>query len=615
MLGPHVVIASICVFAASISAAPHGCCSWDWTVCGNTTSYCVAEPPNCEISCKGQWLHPDPHYCELQQLGMLRPSPQSGSCSSRFQVPPQPSYATAHNGVTLSPVCFGERTGPHHVFIIGDWGGQQESQGGEPKPADMKHRNLTDIDYWAQHKVACEMRKRAQLFQPDYVLNVGDCFYPGGLNASCGLPLAAHIETHQFGPVFERIYSGPGLDELQWLGVLGNHDYGGWKFTGAWDQIIGYTWSTRTGRARSRWVMPAQYWSVCANYPDFSVDYYFVDSNRWDAHTPDFDPGHNLCGAMHNDANATCGNQGPTDVIDCSAWFERLWDVQEVWLEGLLKQSTSEWQIVVTHFPPGWGGPFWERMSRLYGVDMIISGHTHFQQVLHMGANNVLRPTAVIISGGGGGIVPEASPVEDGEDDAYGFMDLALTKTSVTISAVSHSGVVRSETKVMPRLGSLPSGSTAATPPPPPPPLPPPTPPPPPPPPSSAVRRTAVPTSTTVMERSIESLPDIPSQELDLPGGVPCKCNWASRVGACNTTDGSECWTICCAEGGAAMVAQVSKAALWQRMHLPRRIHAGTDALGAILLAFTMAAVVTLWMWRCRPKIQNRYHQAPNFPA
>jgi hypothetical protein len=347
--------------------------------------------------------------------------------------------------------------------------------------------------------------------------------------------------------------------------------------------------------------MPAQYWSVRVNYPDFSVDYYFVDSNRWDAHTPDFDPGHNLCGAQHNDANATCGNQGPTNVTDCSTWFEQLWEVQEVWLEGLLKQSTSEWQIVVTHFPPGWGGPFWERMARLYGVDMIISGHTHFQQVLHMGADNVLRPTAVIISGGGGGIVPEASPAEDGGDDAYGFMDLALTKTRITVFAVSHGGVVRSETNVMPRLSSVPSGPVAATPPPllkaP------------------AVRGTVVPTSTTIMERGIEIHLDIPSKELDLPVGLPCQCGWASREDACNTTDGSECWPICCTNAGFAMAAQDSKTALWQKMQLPSRIHAGTVALGAVFLAFTLAAVGTILLQQRRLKIYKPYHRAPTFLA
>lgn len=592
MLRPHATLAFICAFAASTSSAPRGCCSWDWTKCGNTTSYCVAEPPNCEIACKGQWLHPDPHYCELQQPDIPLAFSQSGSCSSRFQVPPRPLHATDHNGVNLSPVCFGERSGPHHVFVIGDWGGQQENQGGEPRPADMKHRNLTDIDYWAQHKVACEMRKRAQLTQPDYILNVGDCFYPGGLEISCGSPLLARVETHKFGPVFERIYSGPGLAKLQWLGVLGNHDYGGWKFTSAWDQIIAYSWATQHDGAQSRWVMPAQYWSVRVNYPDFSLDYFFVDSNRWDAHPPDFDPEHNLCGVKHNVANANCGNQGPTSVGDCVAWFEQLWEAQEVWLEGLLKQSSSDWQIVVTHFPPGWGEPFWERMCRLYGVDIILSGHKHFQQVLHMGAENVLRPTAVIISGGGGGIVPEASPAEDGKDDAYGFMDLVLLKTSITIFAVSHGGVVRSKTEVMPRHRSVHTGPLVGAPPT-----------------AQSVKGISLPTGTNITEKGV----GIPSKEVDLSDGVACHCTWASTEGACNITDDSECWKMCCTKGGIMRVAQANKKELWQMIQLPRRIQAGSIALGSFFLVSGFFAVVILWMWRCRPKFYYTYRRVPSF--
>merc|ERR1719401_580166 len=72
--------------------------------------------------------------------------------------------------------------------------------------------------------------------------------------------------------VFESIYEGEGLDGKQWLGVLGNHDYGGYTFTAAWDQAIAYTWGGP--KSTGRWVTPARYWSAKVHYPDFSVDYY-----------------------------------------------------------------------------------------------------------------------------------------------------------------------------------------------------------------------------------------------------------------------------------------------------------------------------------------------------
>merc|ERR1719188_2128399 len=99
------------------------------------------------------------------------------------------------------------------------------------------------------------MKLRSQGSMPRYVLNAGDSFYWGGVEADCGLPMNATVRLDQWEHVFERVYSGPGLDGVPWMGVLGNHDYGGWMFTAAWEQFIAYSWYEAPPVHQGRWLM------------------------------------------------------------------------------------------------------------------------------------------------------------------------------------------------------------------------------------------------------------------------------------------------------------------------------------------------------------------------
>lgn len=379
-------------------------------------------------------------------------------CPPRFQLPPFPNNALDLNGVALPEACFNSTQGEHHVFVIGDWGGLSSSPGKAPMPADHRSKRfptrardfVVGVDDRAQQRVARQMMLRAIAKAPDYVLNVGDSFYWGGIRAKCGLAPLQNDDTGQWGPIFEDVYRGPGLDGSQWLGVLGNHDYGGFTFTMGWDQVIRYSWGGAT--STGRWVMPAQYWKSKVHYPDFSVDYHFVDSNVFDAFAPSAAMGHNICGRQHNPTHASCGSQGPASLCDCPGWFADLWETQMAWLEESLGRSTADWQIVVTHFPPTWGRPDWEHLVRAHGVDLLVTGHTHQQAVVAGDApGNFLGPTTWLVSGGGGGITSEGLPTKSGEDDEYGFMDLRLSKGEIEVSAISHGGQVRSRTLVRPR--------------------------------------------------------------------------------------------------------------------------------------------------------------------
>lgn len=398
----------------------------------------------------------------------LIPQVAAGPCVPRFVAPPAPLHATDLNGISIPPACFpsshdgegGDDKKENHVFVIGDWGGVQVGPGAAPVPADHRapqfvghHRPFVHgADDSAQQKVAEQMQIRANATNPDYIINVGDNFYWGGVKTHCGAPTFKHINTGQWHGIFENVYHGPGIDGKQWLGVLGNHDYGGYLFTAGWDQSIGYTWGGPT--STGRWMTPAQYWRTRAIYDDFSVDYYFVDSNVFNAGDPNSDGGHNLCGLQHNTLPDSCGPQGPTSVFDCPGWFGRLWVDQLRWLDLELPKSTADWQIVVTHFPPiYWGEAEWAHLADKHGIDVFITGHTHKQYVTR--GNGPMNETLVVISGGGGGITSEGAPDKDGYDDMYGFMDIHLSKGEIVVEAISHGGVLRSRTRHYPRPSAV----------------------------------------------------------------------------------------------------------------------------------------------------------------
>jgi len=191
------------------------------------------------------------------------------------------------------------------------------------------------------------------------------------------------------------------------------------------------------------------------SYWDFRVDYFFIDSNIMDAFEPLVNPAHNLCGLQHNGPNASCGPQGPHSVDHCLSWFEELWDNQMIWLEAALEQSDAQWQIIVTHFPPYWGGGHqWGCLAERYGIDVFVSGHVHSQTLTGpMEGGNFLKGTTVLVSGGGGGITSEKLPDLYGFDDEYGFMHMTLGKDNIKTEAVTHSGFVRKVVQQKPRWG------------------------------------------------------------------------------------------------------------------------------------------------------------------
>jgi len=311
------------------------------------------------------------------------------------------------------------------------------------------------IDTQPQLLVAAQMEIQAAKHKPGFVLNVGDNFYWGGIEKNCGTPMGeiSYEAKHQFDQIFENVYSGPGLQGVPWLSVLGNHDWGGRVFNNGWDQQIAYTWHSQ------RWVLPAPFYSQHVEYPDlgFSVDLLFIDSNAMDASDPDEDPEHNICGSKHNPADACCtAAGGPSSVDSCKDWFDDFWRKNKEWAEEQMGQAQGDWQIVVTHFPCGHEAA-WYRKLHSMGLDLLVTGHRHDQEIwdAHHPRSGELGGLTCLVSGGGGGISSEATPVEnDGNwagEAQYGFYDLVLSKTSIAISSIIYNGTVVKTTTVSAR--------------------------------------------------------------------------------------------------------------------------------------------------------------------
>lgn len=375
-----------------------------------------------------------------------------GVCSDKVQIPPDPpALATTYNGVALPDICF-MKPGPYSVYAIGDWGGIVYGPRLPPVPADKRskffpsfHRKFVKgVDDRAQLKVAAEIRSRSVVFPPDFFLNAGDNFYWGGVNGSCGQAPYQQSPSGQWQSIFETVYWGQGIANKPWFGVLGNHDYGGYKFTAAWASNIGYSWGGGEENSR-RWVQPALFYSQKVNYPGFSILMLFVDSNIHEAWTPEMNPSHNICGKEHNGLDAQCGaSGGPPDVPTCHGWFLNMWGEQVDWMEKVLSTTQSTWQVVVTHFPPNYGSSIWECMASRFGLDLFVSGHIHKQRIFGpTEEKNPLQNTCTVITGGGGGITSEDPPRMDGYDDSYGFVHLSFTATNIVVQAISHNGVMR----------------------------------------------------------------------------------------------------------------------------------------------------------------------------
>lgn len=364
-----------------------------------------------------------------------------------------PNKSNAYDGILdARPVTVvDDEWGQAHVFAIGDWGA--------PLPDQITASSDVGIDDHAQFAVANAMKGRASWAKPAYVLNVGDNFYLGGIAMDCNAAPGEAWDKPKadFTTTWTNVYES--LTEIPWLSVLGNHDYGGWMFNQGWPQQIGYSF------INYNWVMPARYFNKIIQHPTFDVEYFMLDTNAYDAKAQGDEPEHNICSVQHNLPGAHCtGNDGMQNVWACRDWFWGSWDAQKRWFEEKLAMSTARWKIVVTHFPCGYDGSWFQGLKQAYGLDLLVTGHRHQQELWWPGTTskyvqnfmwkNHLGDIPCFVTGGGGGITAQKFVDADYGRDLlwYGFFDLTIAKDWLKIELIGLDGAVAGNYTIHPRL-------------------------------------------------------------------------------------------------------------------------------------------------------------------
>lgn len=216
----------------------------------------------------------------------------------------------------------------------------------------------------AQRRVATAMGRVAEVQGCDFILSVGDNFYPEGV---------AGIDDAKWRTHFEDIYTAPAL-QVPWHVALGNHDY-----DGEVQAQIDYT-------ARSwRWRMPSHYFKRSELLADgTTVDFFVTDT-------------HPIRRAYRN-------------------WVRFVYfppAEQVEWLGRELAASRADWKIVVGHHPVYSGGRHGNTdglieqfvpLFKQYGVQAYLNGHNHNLEhvvvdgihYLTSGAASQPRPVATV---------------------------------------------------------------------------------------------------------------------------------------------------------------------------------------------------------------------------
>lgn len=259
-----------------------------------------------------------------------------------------------------------------------------------------------------QKSVAEQMALTAKKTKPDFIVVTGDNFYETGVSS---------LDDEHWDASYKNVYNFPEL-QVDWYLALGNHDYQG-------DVPSQIAYSNKD----DRWHMPDRYYSIDKPIdPLHNVRFVFLDSS------PFYDP-------YYERAN-----------------YSNVWDQDSLsqlnWIDQTLEDSTSDWNIVISHHPPFTSGmrrdqeQFVQRhVKRLmdkHEVDAMFSGHEHDLQ--HQKPEG---STHYFVSG-------SASDARDVSELDYtkfaagipGFMSITLFHHKMIVQAIDTEGTILYATEI-----------------------------------------------------------------------------------------------------------------------------------------------------------------------
>jgi 3',5'-cyclic AMP phosphodiesterase CpdA len=263
-------------------------------------------------------------------------------------------------------------------------------------------------DYY-QKEVATQMTKAAATLDSDFVISVGDNFYPNGVQS---------IHDLQWKASFEDIYASHQLHE-DWFITLGNHDY-----NGNIQAQLDYSKISR------RWHLPSLYYKKTIELENGDkMLLVFMDTN------PFIDSYYSKGEEMEE-------NVKRQDTTAQKKWLIETLDTHD---------NSIKWKIVIGHHPMYSGGKRNNSMDTKnmenkfaslfdqHNVDAYLCGHEHDLQVIK--PKN--RYTTQFLSGAG----CEVRPTGNREGTLFavsepGFMTFSVTQSKILVQLVNAFGKV-----------------------------------------------------------------------------------------------------------------------------------------------------------------------------
>lgn len=274
-----------------------------------------------------------------------------------------------------------------NFLVFGDWGRNGE---------------------YNQREVAHQMGVAAKRLDAQFVLALGDNFYPSGVQSTA---------DPQWRTSFEDIYTAHSLN-IDWYVVLGNHDYRGNP-----QAQIDYSAISR------RWRLPSRYYSVTKRVADgVTAEFFIIDTSPF---------------IREYRAEPDKYAVAQTDTA-----------AQRRWLDGALAASKAQWKFIVGHHNVYSGGkrPVMEDMVQLivprlekYGVTAYLAGHEHQLEHIVPGGSKA----HYFISGAGS----ETRDTKGMDGTRFvasrsGFLAMSLTTDTLLVQAIDDTGTVLYRTSI-----------------------------------------------------------------------------------------------------------------------------------------------------------------------